>query len=172
MLIKSTLDQLEASLRQAAFLVGKNAASEVIHDKLISAILLVNELKKIDQSNTHTRREGQPESEASEVNKVKRRLKLWAKRPNQINHQILRAYLHLQSQGKKEITEEDIEPIVQNEASFSTNLIQMRTISEKNHGKVFEQIGSRLVIWPPVEAYVREFEQDIDKLYGCDSAIE
>lgn len=101
--------------------------------------------------------------EISEVNKVNRRLKLWSKNREQVNSQILRAYLKLQSKGKKYITEEDLKnslsPSLQ--SSFSKNFPQMKNFGEKNHGKVFAEESGCIIVWQPVACYVDEFRKAV-----------
>ena len=159
-------DQVESLLKQAAFLIGQQADPEAIHDKIISALLIIGELKNLSRDSHPNSEQNLPNSEAAEAAKVKRRLKLWARRPDQINHQILRAFLYLHSKGHNKITAQDLYEHVQNKASFKTNLIQMKTIAEKNHGKVFEQVGDTLMIWPPVESDVLAFWDKINELYS------
>jgi len=83
-----------------------------------------------------------------EINKVKRRLRLWAKRPYQINSRILTTYLKLERQGVNPITEKALNNAIGGEPSISSNLLQMRISAEKNHGKVFDQNGEKLTLWP------------------------
>ncbi|VAW60316.1 hypothetical protein MNBD_GAMMA08-1532 [hydrothermal vent metagenome] len=35
----------------------------------------------------------------------------------------------------------------------------MKIIAEKNHGKVFDQYGENIVLWPPVVPSIREYEK-------------
>ena len=75
--------------------------------------ILITFLLKNDES---------PSYEASEVNKVARRLKLWVKRPNQLNTKILTAFLKLQaSEGRG--TEERLRQEV-NEAAILIQILR------------------------------------------------
>ena len=96
----------------------------------------------------------------NEINKVQRRLRLWSKRPDQINSKILKAYLELKRGGRGEIREKDLEELFSDKKSFQTNFIQMRIIADRNHGKVFDQEGEFVNIWGPVEEYISKFESD------------
>ncbi len=97
----------------------------------------------------------------NEVKKVTRRLKLWAKRPNQINTKILIAYLKLKRAGQKNITENSINKELNLNSNFESNFAQMKIISEKNHGKIFELYGDKVSIWEPVLNAVNAFEHEI-----------
>jgi hypothetical protein len=35
----------------------------------------------------------------------------------------------------------------------------MRISAERNHGKVFDQNGEKVTLWPPVESVIREYEK-------------
>ncbi|MCI0287335.1 hypothetical protein E7W42_11490 [Cronobacter sakazakii] len=98
--------------------------------------------------------------ELQEVSKVSRRLKLWAKRPEQMNTKILKAFLALSIDGQQPVTESQLKAEV-GEANFDINFVQMKNIAEKNHGKVFEVTGDKVTIWPPVSTAVEEFRRAV-----------
>ncbi|MBM95272.1 MAG: hypothetical protein CMI09_05430 [Oceanospirillaceae bacterium] len=97
-------------------------------------------------------------ADINEVEKVNRRLRLWAKRQNQINSRILNAFLKLKRSGLTVITESDLRGEFLEEKSFDSNFLQMKIIAEKNHGKVFDQYGEIISIWRPVADGVNEYE--------------
>ena len=39
---------------------------------------------------------------------------------------------------------------------FEGNFNQMKNFGEKNHGKVFDQIGNNIKLWEPVRSFVTE----------------
>jgi hypothetical protein len=145
-------DQLES----AAFLVAQPSEHKAAHKAIVKALILLTELD-VARSDTESAKSSGV-SNSDEIDKVNRRLKLWAKRPHQINSRILTAYLKLERQGVSPITDEALNAAVGNESSFSSNFLQMRISAEKNHGKVFEQNGEKVTLWPPVIPAVREFE--------------
>jgi len=57
------------------------------------------------------------------------------------------------------ITESDTDNHLGENSWFSTNFDQMKSISDKNHGKIFEVNGQHVTVWPPVETAVREYEE-------------
>ena len=150
------LSELKKKLESVAFLVSKTGAEKEAHSKIIQCIVLLSELEPnhvIPDTMTSTK------NDSNEINKVSRRLKLWAKRPNQINSKILNAFLKLERSGISVITENNLKNELLEEKSFESNFAQMKIIAEKNHGKVFDQYGENIVLWPPVISTIREYEK-------------
>ncbi len=150
------LSELKKKLESAAFLVSKTGSEKEAHSKIIQCLVLLSELKpnhEIPDTMTSTK------NNSDEINKVGRRLKLWAKRPNQINSKILNAFLKLERSGISIITENNLKNELLEEKSFASNFAQMKIIAEKNHGKVFDQYGENIVLWPPVISDIREYEK-------------
>ena len=156
-LVAQKIDELREQLESAAFLVAQPTEYKAAHKEIVKALISLTELD-IAYERTQTSKSGGI-SIAEEINKVKRRLRLWAKRPYQINARILTAYLKLERQGVNPITEMALNKAIGNEPSISSNLLQMRISAEKNHGKVFDQNGDKLTLWPPVVSAIREYEK-------------
>lgn len=95
---------------------------------------------------------------AGEVNKVNRRLLLWASRQQQINSRILTTYLKLRRSGHATITEDQLAQAYGNQNEFHKNYPQMKAISPNNHGKVFEAHNGIVKIWEPVRDAVARYE--------------
>lgn len=166
-----TLNTLRSQLNKAAFLVARLNDSEEAHSALMACYPLLDRLQPQGEQagwpnhavrdHSHHMRD-----EEAEVKRVGSRLRLWARRTEQINARILRAFLLAQREGVKPITLEEIReripgtPIPKLEANFNS----MRFIASNNHGKVFDYDGLEVSIWPPVAAFVREFEQVV---LGC-----
>jgi hypothetical protein len=155
--IQPKLAILKNHLESAAFLVSKGKAEKEAHSKIIQGLVVISEI----ESSLEKPRVSQPstKTDATEVRKVSRRLKLWAKRQNQINSKILNAYLKLERSGISPVTEADLRNKLPEETSFESNLTQMKIIAEKNHGKVFEQYGDNITLWEPVIPDIREYEK-------------
>ena len=153
----SKLSQLKQKLESAAFLVSKEGAAKEAHTEIVQSLVILSEIASVDfNQNTSV---SLNESDTQEINKVSRRLKLWAKRPTQINSKILNAFLKLERSGVSVITENDLKNELPEEGSFESNFAQMKIIAEKNHGKVFEQYGEKIVLWSPVVSNIREYEK-------------
>ena len=155
--VTQKINELREQLESAAFLVAQPTEYRAAHKEIVKALISLAELRIAYEKTTSSKSSGV--SNAEEINKVKRRLKLWAKRPHQINSQILKAYLKLERQGVSPITENALNNAVGGEPSISSNLLQMRISAEKNHGKVFDQNGDKLTLWPPVVSAIREYEK-------------
>ncbi len=150
------LEQLKATLESCAFLVSQEKPAEQVHAKIVSALVLLEQL----QSGQATKHNNETENSISnEINKVSRRLKRWAKNPQQINSQILNAFLELEAQASATITEAALRNAVNSDKPFDSNFAQMKIIAAKNHGKIFEQYGNEITIWPPVAELISEYKQ-------------
>lgn len=84
-----------------------------------------------------------------------RRIELWAGRPHQINHQIIRAFLQLERGGEVEFSKlnayctEELKM-----RNFDANFASMKTDAGNAHGKVFRQDDMRVTIWAPARKEV------------------
>ena len=155
----SKFDLLRGQLETAAFLVTQGGAARDAHAQIVRGLVLLAELESAYLKPISTAAPTLDTSE--EINKVKRRLGLWVKRPGQINARILTAYLKLERSGSTKITEADLKSELRDEATFESNFLQMRILADKNHGKIFETYGDRVTLWPPVVPAIREFEKAI-----------
>ena len=93
--------------------------------------------------------------ESEEIEKVRRKVQLWFKKPHQINSRILVAYLKLKNNNIH------VTPIVLQEHcgeinDFEGNYNQMKNFGEKNHAKVFQEINNTIELWKPVEGLILE----------------
>jgi len=164
-----TLNTLKSHLHKAAFLVARPDGAEAAHKEILTCLVLAEQLQQHDMQTRHvtsSRAVGDhsrsyTSDERTEVAKVQRRLRLWARRPTQINSQILRAFLQARREGIQPVTEDAIRERISDPSSFESNFAQMKSIAPKNHGKVFEQIGLEVRVWPPVSTFVQEFEQRV-----------
>jgi len=159
--IKSKLMSLKDHLESAAFLVSRGASEKEAHSEIVKSLVLLAEVE--NQLLKPFEPGARDHATVPEINKVKRRLKLWAKRQDQINSRILNAFLMLQRSGISPIREVDLRNELPNEKSFESNLAQMKIIAEKNHGKIFEQYGENISLWSPIVDAVREYE---DVVFG------
>jgi hypothetical protein len=155
----TTLNDLKDNLESASFLVSKAGAEKETHSHILKALYLVADIEN-QLANKTPKQPPVSDVESEEVGKVSRKLKLWAKRPEQINTRILNAYLTLERSGEKHITEFMIQCLVPDIGlPFMPNFMQMRNFGEKNHGKIFEIYGNQVKLWEPIIPYVREYEE-------------
>lgn len=98
---------------------------------------------------------------AAEINKVSRKLPKWAANQHQINSKILTRYLELRRQGITKLTEREFAEKYGDQAEFLRSYPQMKTISPKNNGKIFDVRNSVVEIWEPVQAAVDAYEKAV-----------
>lgn len=86
-----------------------------------------------------------------------RRIPIWAMKPNQYNHKIIRAFFMLEQITGK-VTLEDLDRLCTDKAqpetyvpTFRSNYAQMKLDAPKSHGKVFEDDGETVWIWSAVK---------------------
>ena len=99
------------------------------------------------------------ENEIYQINKVIPKLSKWFRNENMICSQILINYLSLAENN--DCVEYDIlAEKCKNIKTFKSNFEQMKNFGEKNHGKVFDILGSVIKLWKPVENDIyREYEK-------------
>ncbi|GAL20069.1 hypothetical protein JCM19235_4269 [Vibrio maritimus] len=148
------LEQLKSELEDIAFMLGEDANRKEIHSKVIKCLLLV---EGVSANSSHE------VSDVEEINKVSRRLRMWAKpeRQAQYNSQILNAFLELSSSGEVNITEKDLSDKLGNPDWFSSNYVQMKAKADKNHGKVFDTSSGYIKIWEPICSAVDEYGRKV-----------
>jgi hypothetical protein len=98
--------------------------------------------------------------EKDEIEKVRKKLNRWARRPNQICCKILNKYLQL-SHNSKSITKEHLKSELPELETFDTNFAQMKIISERNHAKIFEMNGNFVEVWSPVKNLVTAYHAEV-----------
>jgi hypothetical protein len=81
--VAQKISELREQLESAAFLVAQPTEYKAAHKEIVKALISLAELRIAYEKTTSSKSSGV--SNAEEINKVKRRLKLWAKRPYQIN---------------------------------------------------------------------------------------
>ena len=155
MKIDEMIAKARGFLEAAAFQVSAGNELPEAHRNIVKALVSLEEMERMLKSENPA-----VNDELQEVSKVSRRLKLWAKRPAQMNTRILKAFLSLSSYEQRPVTEAQLKAEV-GEENFDINFVQMKNIAEKNHGKVFEVAGDKVTIWPPVTAAVDEFRRTI-----------
>ena len=98
--------------------------------------------------------------------KALHRIPKWAKKPTQINHKIIRAYLQLAEKGVVTYNmladycgdKKNADVYV---ATFNSNFAQMKFDGEKSHGKVFEVSENGVVtVWDYVASCLEEYKKD------------
>lgn len=95
----------------------------------------------------------------SESIKIHKRVPSWLRKPQQINSQILLNYLKLRNNNDFVLIE-NLEKTCKNIEKFRGNYHGMKNFGEKNHGKVFNEVGDKIFLWEPVRDFVeKEYEK-------------
>lgn len=122
--------------------------------------------KASQEYNPHSKKKTIEEIVASFHGKANKRIPVWALRPEQYNHKIIKAYFKAHDQIK-EVTVTDIQALCSNEhmpdlyvPTFKNNYNQMKIDAVKSHGKVFEEDDNGVVtIWDEVKDTLMKYKE-------------
>ena len=96
--------------------------------------------------------------------KAIQRIPVWALKPEQYNHKIIRAYFEAVNIAEKATIEmmerlcSDKEHLELYVPTFKNNYSQMKLDGPKSHGKVFEDNGDEVWIWSEVEDVLMQYK--------------
>lgn len=111
-----------------------------------------------------------------EIKKVKRKVPKWMKKTHQYNYKILEAYMTLSNNNLHPIHLDELEDYVDIGTVFLGHYNGLKTISEKNHAKVFNEIDRMVKLWEPVAEFIMELFQnkqmDVDMLEKNEDVIK
>ena len=103
------------------------------------------------------------EDYSDEIAKVKRKVPKWIKKPSQYNYRILKAFMDLSDCNEYRVAVDELEKYVDIGQAFLANYNNLKTISEKNHGKVFDEVDREVELWEPVAEFIEGiFEEKIE----------
>lgn len=108
--------------------------------------------------------EYEQEKETLEIDKVKRKIPLWIKKPSQINSRILNLYMALSKNDTSPVSHIDLKEKFEQSYcdSFESNFNQMKNFGTKNHAKVFSESKVGMIsLWEPIAAFVK------NQFYKC-----
>lgn len=98
--------------------------------------------------------------------KALQRIPVWALKPNQYNHKIIRAFFEAE-ESAGEVSLETMELLCSDKAkselyvpTFRNNYFQMKIDGPKSYGKVFEDDGERVWLWKEVETVLRKHKDN------------
>ncbi|WP_157941189.1 hypothetical protein [Arenibacter catalasegens] len=94
-----------------------------------------------------------------ELAKIYKKVPVWFNKPYQKNSQILINYMKLREQ-KTPVTFFELEKACQGIDNFRSSYQAMKTISEKNNAKVFDEVGRIIKLWELGRSFV---EQEYEK---------
>lgn len=95
----------------------------------------------------------------TESTKIHKRVPSWLRKPQQTNSQILLTYFELRDNNDS-VTFDHLERSCRNIKNFKSNYYGMKNFGEKNHGKVFNEVGNKIFLWEPVRNFIeKEYEK-------------
>lgn len=105
-----------------------------------------------------------------EINKIYRKVPQWLKKSDQINHVILVTFMKLSNSNQFPITISTLEKNCNFDSKiFNSNFNQMKIISKKNNGKVFEEMNGEVSLWKPISDFViYEYEKVFNNEKNCE----
>lgn len=106
------------------------------------------------------------EREIKEIEKVRSRLPGWLRKPEQINAKIFTVFMELLLSGRNGyVSLKALKKASAHIPHFDTNFAQMKNISKKNHGKIFEVDGDEVRFWPPVAEFVMRLWSNVKRTH-------
>jgi len=117
-------------------------------DKLLQIIINLSTLGEIKLV------EGNSQNYQDEISKVKRKVPKWMKKTHQYNYLILKAFMDLSDNNTYRVGVDELEKHVDIGQVFLANYNNLKTISEKNHGKIFDEIDREVELWEHVAEFI------------------
>lgn len=148
-ILKETKEAYKENSKNENKIIEEHLLNIMLHTKLLS-----NQLEIINSKNKKTKR-SKEELENLEIEKIKRKIPLWIKNQNQNNYKILKTFMNLSNNNKHTVStrlleiHSNLEPKV-----FLSNYNILKTISQKNHGKIFTENEGQISLWKPIETIV------------------
>jgi hypothetical protein len=143
-------------------------SNETLEERLLSIIgntkLLLNELQNSNKK-VNPQIKDETKIKLNAIEKVKKRVPLWLRRPHQRNYKILVTYMALSENNRHSILLSLLEKNSGLDSKeFTSHYNQMKSFAEKAHGKVFEEENGQVKLWKPIADFVVEqFKTTIQK---------
>lgn len=164
-IFKEIIDDSKAALKESIIIENK-----IIEEKLLQILANTKLLEQYLVKNNLLKKEKKLEKhqlEAQEIEKVKRKLPLWLEKRNQYNYKILKAFMDLSNNGNHSVNIISLERYLNfnDSKKFLAHYNQLKTISAKNHGKIFEENNQQISLWEPVEEFIKKEFKNIKFYY-------
>lgn len=160
--ITSILNNSKIAYKKSV-LLGNEQLEDLLFSIMTDSKKLLDELqnKKVSKSNSSTIER----TEEEEIQRVKRKIPSWFSKLEQYNSKILIAYLKLSNKNQQPVELDDLEQQSGfiDKHKFKTNFNQMKTLSYKNHGKVFTEINGVVTLWEPLAEFIIEEYKKIER---------
>jgi len=136
------LDEVTAVTKEL-YLYSLQEENQYLEDKTLTILM---KLKSLDSIITN---------DDNEIQKVKRKVPKWMLKRNQLNYRILDTYMLLTNNNEKSINILEFKNHCSiDEKLFATNYLGMKSISAKNHAKVFEEKRNKVTLWSPISDFI------------------
>ena len=136
--------------------------NKIMEDKLLTLLADIRYLQNDIENNKYIKKKKKKidlEKVDNEIKKVKRKVPLWLEKTNQLNYKILKTFMNLSNNNSHyvNITTLESHSKIQDPKKFLANYNLLKTISEKNHAKVFEEKNGQVTLWAPVSDIVESY---------------
>lgn len=136
--------------------------NKIMEDKLLTILADIRYLQNDIENNKYIKKKKKKVDEEkinNEVEKVKRKVPLWLGKTNQLNYRILKTFMNLSNNNSHyvNITTLESHSKIEDPRKFLANYNLLKTISEKNHAKVFEEKNGQVTLWDPVSEIVKNY---------------
>lgn len=112
-------------------------------DRITMKSMIISEKRNLNHMN----------SEAIEINKVKRKIPGWFSKQFNINSKILIRFCKMYTQNGN-VSIYDLEEKCSDIKTYKSNYNQMKNFGEKNHAKVFSEANNIITLWQPVKDFI------------------
>ena len=147
---------------KSAYKENIHVENKIIEEKLLSIMGNLKYLQIELENNKFKRKKKRligDEIQNNEIEKVKRKVPLWLRKQNQYNYKILKSYMDLSNNNSHyvNITTLEKHTNINDSRKFLSNYNLLKTISEKNHAKVFQEKDGQVTLWTPISEVVENY---------------
>ncbi len=154
--------KIDESIKIAKELYKHSVVNDDEHAQNELMKIIVN-LSKITDKKLESNSRGTILTEEDEIERVRRRIPKWIKKPLQINTMILNQYMAMSGNNENPVVLQTLEEAVGLDSrKFFTNYTQMKIIAEKNHAKVFTEEDGVVYLWEPVAEFIEDLYTSMD----------
>jgi len=153
-IINNILDESKIAYKESILINNK-----ILEDNLLSIMSNIKYLQtEINNFKFKKKKKKKfdTEIEEIEIEKVKRKVPLWLNKKNQFNYKILKTFMDLSNNNSHYVNVSTLESHcgISDSKKFLSNYNLLKTISEKNHGKVFQEKNGQISLWNPISDIV------------------
>ena len=156
-IVNKIFENTKSAYKESVLLENK-----IMEDKLLTILADIRYLQNEIENNKYIKKRKKKidiEKVNNEVEKVKRKVPLWLEKTNQLNYKILKTFMNLSNNNSHyvNITTLESHSKIEDPKKFLSNYNLLKTISEKNHAKVFQEKNGQVTLWEPVSEIVIKY---------------